>query len=98
MSLLITVELEVIITLPREGIVVSRYASTPWQGFALKETSTLEECPIASLTSVKAAYENGDRRRDLVSFCLREKKDADRFSPGQQITLREVEPSGFLRT
>jgi hypothetical protein len=92
----IEIELQVVMTLPREGIVVTRYVTTPRQGFSLREESKLNCYLIASLTLAKAVHSDGARRRDLVSFCLSDKTDAGKISSGQYVCLREVDSAGLL--
>jgi hypothetical protein len=82
--------------LPREGIIITQYVTTPRQGFSLREESSLNGCPVANLTSAKAVHADGARRRDLVSFRLTDKRDAEKISAGQCVYLRDVNPEGLF--
>lgn len=92
----IEIELEVLMILPREGIIITRYLMRPRQGFSLTEESRLTDCLIASLTITKALHADGAHRRDLVSFHLIDKRDTEKILPGQHVCLREVDPAGFF--
>jgi hypothetical protein len=96
MTVPVDIELQVVMTLPREGIVITQYMRRPRQGFSLRAESKLDCYPVASLTSTKALDAKGTRRRDLVSFCLTNKRDTKAISPGQYVYLREVEPAGYF--
>ena len=97
MTVSIEIELQVVMMLPREGIIITQYVARPRQGFALRVESSLNGCLIASLTSTKAVHPDGTRRCDLVSFRLTDKRDAEKISAGQHVYLREVDPAGFFR-
>jgi hypothetical protein len=99
MSDLVIVEIQLIVefVLDREGIVVTKYAERPMQGFALQSNSVLGECLIKSLTLARVWKADGSRRRDLVTFCLMSPKDAKRFAGGDEVFLKNVEVRGVLR-
>lgn len=82
--------------LPREGIIITQYVTRPMQGFSLREESNLDGYLVANLTSTKAVHADGARRRDLVSFCLTDKRNAEKISAGQCVYLRDVDPEGFF--
>lgn len=92
----IEIELQVVMMLPREGIIITQYVTRPRQGFSLREESNLNGYPVASLTSAKALHDDGVRRRDLVSFHLTDKRDAEKISAGQCVCLRDVDPEGLF--
>jgi len=92
----IEIELQVVMILPREGIIITQYVTRPRQGFSLREESNLNGCPIASLTSTKAINTDGLRRRDLISFQLIDKRHAGKISAAQMVYLRGVDPEGLF--
>lgn len=92
----IEIELYVVMILPREGIIITQYVTRPRQGFSLREESNLNGYLVASLTLAKAVDANGVRRRDLVSFRLIDKRDAEKISAGQCVYLRDVDPEGLF--
>jgi hypothetical protein len=92
----IEIELQVVMILPREGIIITQNVTRPRQGFSLRAESNLNGLPIASLTSTKAVLADGARRRDLVSFQLINKRDAGKISAGQTAYLRGVDPEGLF--
>jgi len=92
----IEIELQIVMILPREGIIITQYVTRPRQGFSLREESNLNGFPIASLTLAKAVHADGVRRRDLVSFQLIDKRDAGKISAGETVYLRGFDPEGLF--